>query len=218
MERLFKTLQDRRPKEFALAGVRTIEQANRFLRRRYLPAHNRRFSVAPAEAGSAFVPWIGSNLWDILCVQEERVVGNDNTVRYHNRLLQIPEDAHRRHYVKAKVRVHEYPIGKAQLRLTKRFARLRARGVQINKVCVAVALSGLLRGPEPSFRRAKLSRFRSIRSIEPCKTVTVQATCPFPSRRSRLIARRRDRARASRSARSCRRASGFPKCQTLGSM
>lgn len=111
MERLFKTLQDRLPKEFALAGVRTIEQANRFLQRRYLPAHNRRFSVAPAEAGSAFVPWIGSNLWDILCVQEERVVGNDNTVRYHNRLLQIPEDAHRRHYVKAKVRVHEYPIG-----------------------------------------------------------------------------------------------------------
>jgi transposase len=112
MERLFKTLQDRLPKEFALAGVRTVEQANRFLKRRYLPAHNRRFSVAPAEAGSAFVPWIGGNLWDLLCVQEERVVGNDNTVRYQNRLLQIPEDAHRRHYVKAKVRVHEYPDGK----------------------------------------------------------------------------------------------------------
>ena len=42
-------------------------------------------------------------------MQEERVVGNDNTVRYHGRTLQIPADRHRHHYVKARVRVHEYP-------------------------------------------------------------------------------------------------------------
>ncbi|MBK8907844.1 MAG: hypothetical protein IPM60_08040 [Rhodospirillales bacterium] len=48
-------------------------------------------------------------LEDVLCIQEERVVGNDNTVRYRNRILQIPADRHRHHYVKARVRVHEYP-------------------------------------------------------------------------------------------------------------
>ena len=48
---------------------------------------------------------------DILCVHEDRVVGNDNTVRYRNRVLQIPQDRHRHHYVKARVRVHEYPDG-----------------------------------------------------------------------------------------------------------
>ena len=42
-------------------------------------------------------------LEDILCVQEERVVGNDNTVRYKGRVLQIPADRHRHHYVKARV-------------------------------------------------------------------------------------------------------------------
>ena len=49
---------------------------------------------------------------DILCVQAERVVGNDNTVRYEGRVPQIPEQRHRRHFVKATVRVHEYPDGR----------------------------------------------------------------------------------------------------------
>ena len=39
------------------------------------------------------------------------MVGNDNTVRYKNRVLQIPADQHRHHYVKCRVRVHEYTDG-----------------------------------------------------------------------------------------------------------
>jgi hypothetical protein len=46
-----------------------------------------------------------------LCIEEERVVANDNTVRYEGRVLQIPAARHRRHFVKARVRVHEYPDG-----------------------------------------------------------------------------------------------------------
>ena len=56
------------------------------------------------------MPFAGK-LEDILCVQEERIVGNDNTVRYKRLSLPIPEDKHRHHHVKAKVRVHEYPHG-----------------------------------------------------------------------------------------------------------
>ena len=48
----------------------------------------------------------------MLCVQAERVVSSDNTVRYDGRVLQIPEQKHRRHYVGASVRVHEYPDGR----------------------------------------------------------------------------------------------------------
>ena len=51
----------------------------------------------------------GGALADILYVQEERQVGNDNCVRYKGKSLQIPTDRHRHHYVKARVRVHEYP-------------------------------------------------------------------------------------------------------------
>lgn len=110
-ERVFRTLQDRLPKELALAGITTIAAANQYLAEQFLPAYNRRFAVPAAESGTAFVPWIGTNLAEILCVQEERVVANDNTVRYQGRSLQIPPDRHRFHYVKVTVRVHEYPDG-----------------------------------------------------------------------------------------------------------
>ena len=110
-ERAFRTLQDRLPKELALAGITEMAAANRFLTERFLPQYNDRFMVQATEPGTAFVPWIGTNLTDILCVQEERVVAKDNTVHYHRQHLQIPQDPHRFHYVKVTVRVHEYPDG-----------------------------------------------------------------------------------------------------------
>jgi transposase len=113
-ERMFGTLQKRLPQELRLAGITTMAEANRFLREHYLPRHNARFAIVPQAPGSAFVPFaggIGGALEDTLCVQQERVVGNDNTVRYNNMALQIPQDRHRHHYVKARVRVHEYPDG-----------------------------------------------------------------------------------------------------------
>ena len=108
-ERMFATLQDRLPKELTLAGITTSAAANRFLDEVYLPAHNARFAVKPEAAGSAFVPDRAGAWRDILCVQEERTVGNDNTVRYHRRVLQLPPSPLRPHFVRAKVRVHHYP-------------------------------------------------------------------------------------------------------------
>ena len=110
-ERTFRTLQDRLPKELAQAGITDMAAANRFLRNRFVPAYNQRFAVPAVEAGTAFIPWVGTSLAEILCVQEERVVANDNTVRYQGRSLQIPQDRHRYHYVKVTVRVHAYPDG-----------------------------------------------------------------------------------------------------------
>src|SRR5208282_5387394 len=111
-ERMFGTLQGRLPQELRLAGITTMDAANRFLQTRFIAEHNRRFRAAPAEPQSAFIPYTGRDLADILCIQEERTVGNDNTVRYLNRVLQIPADRHRHHYVKCTVRVHEYPDGR----------------------------------------------------------------------------------------------------------
>jgi transposase len=109
-ERMFGTLQKRLPQELRLAAITTMDAANRFLEEVFLPTHNTRFARPAEEAGSAFVPFAGT-LADILCIHEKRVVGNDNTIRYKGRTLQIPADRHRHHYVKAKVRVHEYPDG-----------------------------------------------------------------------------------------------------------
>ena len=108
-ERMFSTLQERLPKELKLAGITTIEAANRFIAEVYLPDHNARFVVEPIEPGSAFVPDPASAWRDILCVREDRVVDRDNTVRYHGLVLQLPQSPLRRHFVKVAVRVHHYP-------------------------------------------------------------------------------------------------------------
>ncbi len=110
-ERAFQTLQERLVKELKLAGITAIEAANAFIREVYLPAHNERFAVAPAQPGSAFTPIPGVDLDEILCVQEERQVGNDNCVSYRTLKLQIPESPLRPHFVKARVKVHHYPDG-----------------------------------------------------------------------------------------------------------
>ena len=108
-----------------------MEEANRFLKEVHLPAHNERFARAAEEAGSAFVPFAGG-LEDILCVQEERVVSKDNTVCYQGRSLQIPADRYRHHYVKVKVRVHQYPdTTLAVFHGPRCLARYRADGSEI---------------------------------------------------------------------------------------
>ena len=110
-ERAFKTLQDRLPKEFRLAGITTAEAANVFIREVYLPAHNQRFAVEATAPGSAFTAVPGVDLDEILCVQEERQVMNDNCVSYRTLKLQIPPSPMRAHFVKARVKVHVYPDG-----------------------------------------------------------------------------------------------------------
>src|SRR6266404_4876666 len=108
-ERMFGTLQGRLPKDLRLAGIRTVEAANAWLKAHYIAEHNAAFAIKAEQEGTAFVPDAAGAWRDILCIQEERVVGNDNTVRYHRLTLQLPPSPLRRHFVKAKVRVHHYP-------------------------------------------------------------------------------------------------------------
>jgi hypothetical protein len=91
VERLFGTLQDRLVKEMRLRGIRTIQEANEFLKH-YLPVYNRRFGVGPLEANDLHrsVPK-GLDLDSILCVKTERTLRNDFTVAYNRRLYQIEE-------------------------------------------------------------------------------------------------------------------------------
>jgi len=110
-ERVFQTLQDRLVKELALAGVNEIEPANSFLRDFYIVDHNARFAIPAEQSGDAFVAIAGAELDEILCVQEERCVGNDNCVSFNRLKLQIPESPLRAHFVKAKVKVRQYPDG-----------------------------------------------------------------------------------------------------------
>lgn len=114
-ERMFATHQGRLPRELALLGITDMHEANRYLREQYLQAFNAEFMQPAMEEGSAFVPYVGRDLADILCEQFERTVGADNCVTFGTLKLQIPADRARHHYVKVKVRVHRYPDGRLAL-------------------------------------------------------------------------------------------------------
>ena len=111
-ERMFATHQERLPKELAARGIDTMPEANRYLAEHYRAAFNEEFSVPAAEPGSAFVPFVGPALTDVLCEHHERTVARDNCVSFQGKRLQIPAQSYRCHFLKARVRVHRYPDGR----------------------------------------------------------------------------------------------------------
>ena len=110
-ERMFRTHQDRLTKELALHNITTMTEANRYIKKVYLPAYNKEFKQKSLEEGSAFIPWVGAHIEDILCEQHERTVSPDNCVTLDGQTLQIPADKYRCHYVRVKVKVHRYIDG-----------------------------------------------------------------------------------------------------------
>jgi transposase len=88
-ERLHRTFQDRLVNELRVAKVVTLAAANAYLRAHFIPEYNAMFSCAPADPTSAFVPLGAVDLDQILCHQEERVVGRDNTVAFDGRAFQL---------------------------------------------------------------------------------------------------------------------------------
>lgn len=95
-ERVNRTLQDRLVNELRVAGSRTLPAANRYLRAHFVPAFNAEFGRSPADPVSAFVPLDGVDLEQILCHEEARTVGPDNTVRLEGVVLQIAKQRGRR--------------------------------------------------------------------------------------------------------------------------
>ena len=104
VERLWGTFQDRLVSELRLAGASNIDEANEVLWR-YLPVHNQKFAVPPAQPGPAFhAPdrdWMA-----MFCLKYPRTVGLDNVVRFRSHRLQVLPDG-RYSYARAKVEVRQ---------------------------------------------------------------------------------------------------------------
>jgi hypothetical protein len=128
VERSFKTHQDRLVKELALANIKTIDEANKFLREVYIPKHNKKFAVQAKSPENLHKPINDLDLDDIFCITHERKVQNDWTIRYENRVLQI--DSNRPAIVRPKdtVTVHERFTG--QLFITIRTSKLEFRELE----------------------------------------------------------------------------------------
>lgn len=120
IERLFRSFQDRLVKEMRLRGIRTLEQANAFLKE-YLPIYNRRFCVIPRERDNLHRPLgKGVNLDTILCAKTERVLRNDFTVAHNRRFYQVED-----HITGSKVIVQDRLDGSLRITYKNRVLRYR---------------------------------------------------------------------------------------------
>ena len=92
IERLFRTFQDRLVKEMRLRKIKSIEEANRFLKE-YIPIYNKRFAVPAAKDADLHRPLPkGIDLDKILCVKTERVLRKDFTVAHNSKLYQVEDN------------------------------------------------------------------------------------------------------------------------------
>lgn len=115
-ERSFGTWQGRLPQELRLAGMATVEQANRFLKEHYIGEFNAKFQVAAAQKGTAFRRTSRTDLDWIFSVQHERVVAKDNTVTMAERSWQLDRSRFRNTLAGLTVTIHEHLDGKVSIR------------------------------------------------------------------------------------------------------
>ena len=115
-ERNFGTWQGRLPQELRLAGIADLDEANAFLRERYIAVFNQKFTVAPVEQGTAFRRTPRSDLNWIFSLQTERVVAKDNTVAIADRNWQLEKNRFRSSLAGCTVTIHEHLDGNVSIR------------------------------------------------------------------------------------------------------
>lgn len=92
VERLWETLQSRLPVEFAMRGIHTLTEANRFLETEYPQIFNQEFAVEPT-GESIFVPVSeGMDIDSILCVKHTRKTDAAGTFSFKGRCFQILDE------------------------------------------------------------------------------------------------------------------------------
>ncbi|HWB97725.1 MAG TPA: ISNCY family transposase [Bryobacteraceae bacterium] len=94
VERSFGTAQDRLVKGLRVAGARTLEEANRYLEKEFLPWWNQHLVTAPANPADAHRP-LGPehDLSAALSYVETRQVNNDYTIQLDGQFYQIERDS-----------------------------------------------------------------------------------------------------------------------------
>jgi hypothetical protein len=90
IERSFGTAQDRLVKGMRLAGVTTLEEANRYLEQEFLPWWNEHLKVVPASAADAHRPLgAGHDLASSLSHVETRQINPGYVIRHDGTLYRI---------------------------------------------------------------------------------------------------------------------------------
>lgn len=161
-ERANRTLQDRLVNELRVAGIRTVNDANRYISDTFLARYNEAFARAARDPASAFVLIGKTDLDQILCVEEPRTVSKDNTVVFEGVRLQIAKQRGRRSCEGMKVLVRRHLQGDHSIwRALQCLGRYDAKGHSLETHETAMSRGGA-RG-RPRSRSPRLGR--PVRSI-----------------------------------------------------
>jgi len=145
VERNFATAQDRLVKGMRVAGVKTLEQANRYLNEDYLVWWERELTVEAANPDDAHRPLEKShNLAASLSYVETRQVRSDYTLRWDGKFYQIERAAIVTGLRGANVRVEQRMDGTLSVRYGDRYLPI--------KECSAAPKKSLRSKPKPTRR------------------------------------------------------------------
>jgi hypothetical protein len=125
VERSHGTQQDRLIKEMRLAGISSIEQANEFILKIYLPKYNKQFAVPAAKKDDIHRPADHLDLDRIFCLKDTRLLQNDFVIAYKRRILQLTKQQKAVIRPGETITVHEKFDGSLNLYI---------RGIQLNYV------------------------------------------------------------------------------------
>jgi hypothetical protein len=125
VERRNGLLQDRLVKELRLAGISDVARANAFLRQKFLPQINRRFTVKPTSQADVHRPLV-RDMDAILSWEYERVVQRDWTVACQGRCYQIEKEHEGLSLVGRRVRVRQRRSGQVELLYAEQVLRMKA--------------------------------------------------------------------------------------------
>jgi len=124
VERLFKTLQDRLVKGMRRAQITTLEQANDYLEKVFLPMWKHRFTCEPREAANAHCSHKGFNLNAIFSRQDVRHVADDYTFSLNGQRFQIQKRSIRAGLRRSKVIIEQRLDGSFRVRWRGRYLRV----------------------------------------------------------------------------------------------
>lgn len=119
VERFYKTAQDRLVKEMRLKNISNIEDANMFLKEIFIPQYNKKYAKEPLKKASFFRKASAEELNQALCVKEYRILKNDFTVRYKNKILQLTKQQKAIIQPKDKILVYDHLKGNIELYIRK---------------------------------------------------------------------------------------------------
>ena len=165
IERLFGTLQDRMIKEMRLVCIKLRDKANAFIHEKYIPDHNRRFSVPAKNTNDAHRPLtneLRAKLSSIFSIQSKRKVHNDYTIQFKTKWYQLEAQQKVTIYKRDEVIIEERLDGSIHIRFKNTYLEYHILPQRLKPINIPVVA---LTRQKPNWKPPKDHPWRNIKKI-----------------------------------------------------